>query len=132
VKARRDIFVIIIITVIAFILFFQFSKIIKEEPGIISQTTDSSYNVNVEEYEFGIPLKYYRKITGKVKPDHNLSTLLNAKGISLSVIDKLSKNSKGIFDLKKILQGHNYILFLKMTVWKLRLILFMRAILQSL
>lgn len=67
---------------------------------------------------WGYPSLEIKIDTVKVKPNQNLSDILNKEGISAYAIHMLANNSKGIFDVRKIKAGNNYYLINKDTTAK--------------
>ena len=67
---------------------------------------------------WGYPLNLISIDTAKVKPNQNLSDILFAKGINASAIDQLARNSKPVFDVRRIKAGNSYYLINTDTVDK--------------
>ena len=57
---------------------------------------------------WGLPIDSIRIDTSKIKPNQNLSDILFPKGLNAYDIDRLVKNSKGVFDVRKIKSGNNF------------------------
>jgi murein DD-endopeptidase MepM/ murein hydrolase activator NlpD len=62
-------------------------------------------------YIYGIPSDSFDLITGRIKRNGFLSEVLLQHGVSMQEIDQTIKNSKSVFDVRKIRSGNNYILF---------------------
>jgi murein DD-endopeptidase MepM/ murein hydrolase activator NlpD len=62
-------------------------------------------------YVYGIPSDSFDLITGRIKRNGFLSEVLLQHGVSMQDIDQTIRNSKSIFDVRKIRSGNNYILF---------------------
>ena len=60
---------------------------------------------------YGIPSDSFDLITGRIKRNGFLSEVLLQHGVSMQEIDQTIKNSKSVFDVRKIRSGNNYILF---------------------
>ncbi len=60
---------------------------------------------------FGLPVDSFRVIEGEIKPSQNLGEILTGFGVPMAKVDQLSRNSEGIFDLRKIKSGQNFYLF---------------------
>ena len=58
--------------------------------------------------EFGIVVDSFYVYKGEIQPDDNLSTILSRYKIDGNAIDKLSKASDTIFDVRKIRAGNRY------------------------
>jgi len=60
---------------------------------------------------YGINIDSFDQVTGHIKPNVFLSDILRKHGVSLNEIDRLIKNSKSVFDVRKLRSGNDYILF---------------------
>jgi murein DD-endopeptidase MepM/ murein hydrolase activator NlpD len=60
---------------------------------------------------YGIPIDSFDIVTGKIKPNGFLSSLLLQHGITMQEIDMVTRNSLPVFDVRKIRSGNSYILF---------------------
>jgi len=58
-----------------------------------------------------IPSDSFELVTGRIKRNGFLSEILIKHGISMQEIDQVVKNSRSVFDVRKIRSGNNYILF---------------------
>jgi murein DD-endopeptidase MepM/ murein hydrolase activator NlpD len=61
---------------------------------------------------FGIPADSYIVVTGRIKPNRFLPDLLSRNSITLEQIEILLKNSREVFDVRKMRSGNNYTLLL--------------------
>jgi murein DD-endopeptidase MepM/ murein hydrolase activator NlpD len=60
---------------------------------------------------YGIPSDSFDLITGRIKRNGFLSEVLIRHGVSMQDIDQVLKNSRSVFDVRKVRSGNNYILF---------------------
>lgn len=61
--------------------------------------------------KYGLPVDSFQIEYNKIKTNQYLSQILNKKGVSMAVIDKIARKSKDIFDVRKIKSGKNYAIF---------------------
>lgn len=61
--------------------------------------------------EYGLAVDSFNIVTGNIRNNETLSTILLSHGISSQVIHELAEASRGVFDLRKIRQGKPYKLF---------------------
>jgi murein DD-endopeptidase MepM/ murein hydrolase activator NlpD len=61
---------------------------------------------------YGLPIDSFHIVKQKVKRNEFLSKILNKYNISASTVDKIVKNSEGIFDFRKIRFGNDFTFFL--------------------
>ncbi len=61
--------------------------------------------------KYGFPVDSFFIVNGTVGSGQYLSTVLNRFGISLGTIDTIARNSKPVFDVRKIREGNNYSIF---------------------
>ena len=59
----------------------------------------------------GIPTDSFDLVSGNIKRNGFLSEILLKHGVSMQEIDQVIRNSKAVFDVRKIRSGNNYILF---------------------
>ncbi len=62
---------------------------------------------------YGIPSDSFDLVTGNIKRNGFLSSILLEHGVKMEEIDMALKNSATVFDVRKIRSGNNYTLFLK-------------------
>ncbi|HEX7493659.1 MAG TPA: peptidoglycan DD-metalloendopeptidase family protein, partial [Bacteroidales bacterium] len=67
--------------------------------------------VNSPVFMYGIPSDSFDLVSGHIKLNGFLSEILLKHGISMQEIDQTLKNSRSVFDVRKIRSGNNYILF---------------------
>jgi murein DD-endopeptidase MepM/ murein hydrolase activator NlpD len=81
--------------------------------GIVLSGSDSvsARAVKTPNLLYGINVDSFDQITGHIKPNVFLSDILRKHGISMNDIDRLIKNSKSVFDVRKLRSGNDYILF---------------------
>jgi murein DD-endopeptidase MepM/ murein hydrolase activator NlpD len=60
---------------------------------------------------YGIPSDSFDLVSGQIKRNGFLSEILLKHGIRMQEIDQVTKNSKTVFDVRKIRSGNKYILF---------------------
>ncbi|HSH19146.1 MAG TPA: peptidoglycan DD-metalloendopeptidase family protein, partial [Draconibacterium sp.] len=63
------------------------------------------------EVKYGLPVDSFSIVFGTVEPGQYLSTILNRYGVGLGTIDTIARNSKAVFDVRKIREGNNYAIF---------------------
>jgi murein DD-endopeptidase MepM/ murein hydrolase activator NlpD len=63
------------------------------------------------DFLYGIPPDSFYLVSGRIKPNDFLSEILIKHGVSMQEIDQVTKNSKAVFDVRKIRSGNNYIIF---------------------
>ncbi len=92
--------VILILAIVVIIgLFFPFSARLNKKPHSIP--------VARQKMAYRIKLDSLQVIRGRVAPDQNLSTLLSSH-ISGGIIDKIARETRGVFDVRRIKAGNNY------------------------
>lgn len=64
-------------------------------------------------FMYGIPVDSFDLVSGLIKPNGYLSSILLKYGVSMNEIDKVTRNSRSVFDVRKIRSGNKYILFLE-------------------
>jgi len=62
-------------------------------------------------YIYGIPSDSFNIVTGHIKRNGFLSSILVEHGIKMEEIDMLIRNSASVFDVRKIRSGNSYTLF---------------------
>ena len=73
--------------------------------------TTTSKDVRKPELLYGIPADSFTEITGHIKPNNFLSEILKKHGITMSELDHLLRNSGSVFDVRKMREGNDFILF---------------------
>jgi murein DD-endopeptidase MepM/ murein hydrolase activator NlpD len=61
---------------------------------------------------YGIPVDSFNVVSGNIRPNSFLSTILLKYGVPMQEIDMTLRNSSDVFDPRKIKSGNSYILFL--------------------
>ncbi|MEI6047563.1 MAG: peptidoglycan DD-metalloendopeptidase family protein [Bacteroidota bacterium] len=100
-----------ILSLIALAVFFvSCTHQAKNNPEIETDLS-SNQKVSSQPFLYGIPSDSFDLVSGHIKPNGFLSEILIDHGVSMKEIDEAIKNSKAVFDVKKIRAGNNYILF---------------------
>ena len=73
--------------------------------------TIASQQANSPVFMYGIPSDSFELTSGHIKRNGFLSEILLKHGVSMQEIDQALKNSRSVFDVRKIRSGNNYILF---------------------
>ena len=85
-------------------------KTANESISVISDTI-ASQQADSPVFMYGIPSDSFELTSGHIKRNGFLSEILLKHGISMQAIDQALKNSRSVFDVRKIRSGNNYILF---------------------
>ncbi len=104
--------IIFLLSSLALLTSCGFSYSEKPETGNKDSDTLITKDNNEPNYLFGIPADSFNLVSGHIRPNGFLSTILLEHGISMQEIDQLVRNSESVFDVKKIRAGKNYTLFL--------------------
>jgi murein DD-endopeptidase MepM/ murein hydrolase activator NlpD len=102
------------ITIFAFnILMISCTGSLKDKDEPVSMITDSiiAQQTPTPVFLYGIPYDSFDLISGHIKQNGFLSEILLKHGVSMQEIDKVVRNSKTVFDVRKIRSGSNYTLF---------------------
>lgn len=83
----------------------------KTEPVIAESDTIVSQPTNNRVFIYGIPSDSFKLISGHIKRNGFISEILLKHGVSMQEIDQTLKNSRSVFNVRKIRSGNNYILF---------------------
>ena len=83
----------------------------KTESAAVTSDTTTVQQLSSQVFMYGIPSDSFDLVTGHIKRNGFLSEILLKHGISMQEIDQVLKNSKTVFDVRKIRSGNNYILF---------------------
>ncbi|MBO5977070.1 MAG: hypothetical protein J6Q26_01150 [Bacteroidales bacterium] len=89
------------------------------------QNNKKSENASNEACEEEDPATYFLSIRtdtlhmeeGRVKNGASLSSILSSYGISMATIDKTARISKPVFDVRRLVSGHQYIALAPKTVY---------------
>lgn len=79
----------------------------KETPYEVPQDT-TPVVINLE---YGLPVDSFVVTKSRVKRNQFLSNILSSYGVSYQTIDKLARNYKDVFDVRKIKVGNKYAVF---------------------
>ena len=102
----------LIIILLAFLIIScNNSKNTKTEFVTAPSDTTASQQADNRVFMYGIPSDSFDLITGHIKRNGFLSEILLKHGVSMQEIDQVLKNSKSVFDVRKIRSGNNYVLF---------------------
>jgi len=94
-------------------LFFSCNNpknIVTESVAVVPDTI-ASQQTESPVFMYGIPIDSYDLLTGNIKRNGFLSEILLKHGVTMQEIDQVIRNSKAVFDVRKIRSGNNYILF---------------------
>ena len=61
--------------------------------------------------KYGLPVDSFIIQDGTVKPNQHLSHILSDFGVSMATIDRIAREAKEIFDVRKIRRGSNFAVF---------------------
>jgi hypothetical protein len=61
--------------------------------------------------KYGIPVDSFIIEDGTIKPNQHLSHILSGYGVSMATIDRIAREAKEIFDVRKIRGGSNFSIF---------------------
>lgn len=83
------------------------------DTGVVQSDTDSvgTMVVRAPNLIFGINADSFDQISGHIKQNGFISDILRKHGVKMKEIDQALKNSKSVFDVRKIRSGNDYILF---------------------
>jgi murein DD-endopeptidase MepM/ murein hydrolase activator NlpD len=80
---------------------------ISYEPSDTSAVNEADTTV----FMYGIPSDSFNLVSGQIKRNGFLSSILLEHGITMEEIDMVLRNSASVFDVRKIRSGNSYILF---------------------
>jgi murein DD-endopeptidase MepM/ murein hydrolase activator NlpD len=101
----------ILFSVSAAIVLLTIRKNEKTPEGILIEYADSMRQDEIIIREYGLRVDSFNILSGTVKRDQTLSTILLDYGVSNRTIHDLADSARGIFDVRKIRQGKPYKLF---------------------
>jgi murein DD-endopeptidase MepM/ murein hydrolase activator NlpD len=81
------------------------------EPLVPGPDTSTVKETPTPVFMYGIPSDSFELTPGKIKRNSLLSALLLKHGVSMQEIEDVTRNSKDVFDVRKIRTGNSYILF---------------------
>lgn len=87
------------------------SDITKTEPVKAGSDSLATQQANSPVFMYGIPSDSFELISGHIKRNGFLSEILLKHGVTMQQIDQVVKNSRSVFDVRKIRSGNNYVLF---------------------
>lgn len=105
---RKHIVIIISLLVIAAVIIIAANNK-RTSPETAPCIEDSIKKESVKLYE--IPIDEMKICRGEVADGASLSTILDSYGVSAAMIDRLARQSKEVFDVKKIRGGNSYTTF---------------------
>jgi len=77
--------------------------------GIAGQKAENSSLVHVPKVSYGIVVDSLEVDTGEVKKNEFLSDILLRHNVSYGTIDKLARETREVFDVRKIRRGNRYV-----------------------
>ena len=107
VKFQYIYFIIILLTTVS----CHNSKSTKSEFVTVSSDSSLIKPANSPVFMYGIQSDSFDLVTGNIRRNGFLSEILLKHGGSMQEIDQVLKNSRSVFDVRKIRSGNNYILF---------------------
>jgi len=101
-----------LLLLLAFSFLFSCTNTVTPDPQITSHNPDtlSVKKSDTTLFLYGIPSDSFNLISGRIKPNQLLSTLLIKYGVTMKEIDIIVKNSSSVFDVRKIKSGNSYTL----------------------
>ncbi len=105
----------ILLTLSSFLLtFFSCISNVEAVPEIagFSDGTMNDEEPAVPVLLYGIPVDSFNMVSGNIRPNSFLSTILLQHGVPMKEIDMAIRSSSDVFDPRKIKSGNSYILFL--------------------
>jgi murein DD-endopeptidase MepM/ murein hydrolase activator NlpD len=98
---------------VVILLIFSCKNSIKENEQSALELSDASVVVNPDStvFMYGIPVDSFNIISGRIKRNGFLSSMLLEHGITMEEIDFVIRNSASVFDVRKMRFGNNYTLF---------------------
>jgi hypothetical protein len=102
-----------LITALLLLLSVSCSKLERNRPAAELPPSDSLFSKSKPEpvFMYGIPSDSFDIVNGNIKKNAFLSDILLKNGVSMPEIELALKNSKSVFDVRKVKSGNNYILF---------------------
>jgi murein DD-endopeptidase MepM/ murein hydrolase activator NlpD len=83
----------------------------KKQPLLMIPDSVSAIKPDSTTLLYGIPVDSFNMVTGRIKRNGFLSSILLEHGIKMEEIDRLIKNSLTVFDVRKMRFGNDYTLF---------------------
>jgi murein DD-endopeptidase MepM/ murein hydrolase activator NlpD len=106
-KIKIGILIAVIVAALL-IVFFQIKRIMEAAPEV-----PAIVEIPEPVLMYGLPVDSFQIESGTVRPGQNLSDILLSKGIPMTTIDQIAKNSVLVFDARKIKVRNDYHFFLK-------------------
>ncbi len=103
--------VIIYILLVLLFISCTHSDNTKTEPVSVASDTSATQQISSPVFMYGIPADSFDLVSGHIKPNGFISDILLKNGVSMQEIDQTIRNSRDVFDVRKIRSGNNYILF---------------------
>jgi murein DD-endopeptidase MepM/ murein hydrolase activator NlpD len=99
--------------IILVLLLFSCKDSTKVIPQTVSEVTDTLVVRKPDSslFMYRIPYDSFNLITGHIKRNGFLSSILLEHGITMEEIDKVMRNSASVFDVRKIRSGNSFTLF---------------------
>ena len=86
-------------------------KTTESESVTVASDTIAEKTANNPVFMYGIPSDSFNLVSGHIKRNGFLSEILLKHGVSMQEIDQTLRNSRTVFDVRKVRSGNNYILF---------------------
>ena len=104
----KALFIIILV-----FLFVSCNNLENNKPVAVSVVSDTNViqPLNSPVFMYGIPSDSFDLVSGHIKRNGFISEILLKHGVSMQEIDQTLKNSRSVFNVRKIRSGNNYILF---------------------
>jgi murein DD-endopeptidase MepM/ murein hydrolase activator NlpD len=103
--------IIIVFTLLFLIVSCNNPEKTEPEPVSVASDTSAGKQINSPVFMYGIPTDSFDLVSGHIKRNGFLSEILLKHGVSMQEIDQALKNSRSVFNVRKIRSGNNYILF---------------------
>lgn len=103
--------IIIVFTLLFLFVSCNHSEKTEPEPVSVASDTTAGKQIDSPVFMYGIPIDSFDLVSGHIKRNGFLSEILIKHGVSMREIDQVLKNSRSVFDVRKIRSGNNYILF---------------------
>jgi len=93
------------------VLGLSVSSLFSFESDIPAEVVETVPEIIEPVYEFGLCVDSFKVIKAEIKPNQFLADILLKHHIPYSTIDKLVRETKEVFDVRKIRSGNNYQVF---------------------
>ena len=81
------------------------------ENSVEGEEMESTGEIQKQNLVYGIPVDSLKEIDGKIRANRFLSDILLQYGISYPEVNQVVENSKGVFDVRKMVSGNNYSIY---------------------